>query len=74
MVVGPDVKGGDGLRRIVRINDSAAFLWRSVAGRDFEVATLAALLEQEYDLEKTVARTDAERIATAWMHSGIVLP
>lgn len=74
MVVGPDANGGDGLRRIVRINESAAFLWRSVAGRDFEVATLAELLEQEYGLEKTVARTDAEHIATAWMHAGIVIP
>ena len=74
MVVGPDAAGRDGLRRIVRINDSAAFLWRSVAGRDFEVATLAALLEQEYGIDKSVARTDAEHIATAWLRSGIVLP
>lgn len=74
MVVGPGAKGGEGLRRIVRMNDSAAFLWRSVAGREFEVATLAALLEREYGLEKTVARTDAEHIAAAWLHAGIVLP
>lgn len=74
MIVGPDAKGGDGLRRIIRINESAAFLWRSVAGREFEVATLAGLLEKEYGLDMSVARTDSERIATAWLRAGIVLP
>lgn len=74
MIVGPDMQGGDGLRRIIRVNESAAFLWRSVAGREFEIATLASLLEKEYDIDKAVARTDAEHIATAWLHAGIVLP
>lgn len=74
MVVGPGATGDGGFRRIIRLNESAAFLWRSVAGRDFDVSMLAGLLEQEYGLPMATARTDAERIATAWLHAGIVLP
>ena len=74
LIVGPGVDGDSGLRRVVRVNASAAFLWGSVAGRDFDVATLAGLLEKEYDLDMAVARTDAEKIATAWLHAGIVIP
>lgn len=74
LIVGPGESMDGGVRRIVRINASAAFLWHSVEGRDFDVSDLASLLEREYALDRTIARTDAEGIAKAWLLAGIVLP
>jgi len=72
LVIGPGEGCACGHRRVVRLNESAAFLWRSVAGRDFSVADLSALLQQEYGIDEAQARSDAESIASAWEKAGIV--
>ena len=75
LLIGPAAGPG---RRIVRLNESAAFLWRSVAarpaaeGRDFSVAVLADLLQARYGLDPATATRDARSIAAAWQESGVV--
>ena len=71
LLVGPSDDGG---RRIVRLNAAAAFLWRSVAGSEFSVADLSALLRNEYGLDRERADSDAGRIADAWLASYLLLP
>ena len=70
------IGGGAGLfrrsRHVVRLNDSAAFLWRSVAEREFDAALLAQLLREEYGLEEAVAAADAASILAAWRKAGLV--
>ena len=61
-LIGPSAEGG---RRAVRLNDSAAFLWRSVAGKEFSEADLVRLLQAEYGPDATAA--DARSIAAAWL-------
>lgn len=58
-------------QRLVSLNASAAFLWRSVAGREFEVADLTALLLEEYEVEPAEAAEAAEDIARAWLEAGL---
>ena len=72
LVIGPGSEPGGGSRRVVRLNESAAFLWRSVVGREFSVAGLAALLQQEYGLDAEAAAGDAASIAAAWQKAGLV--
>ena len=62
----------EGWQRIIRLNESAAFLWRSVAGKSFDVAALASLLQTEYGVDAATARADAGDIARAWLRAGIV--
>lgn len=72
LVIGPGSAPGGGSRRVVRLNESAAFLWRSVAVRDFTLADLADLLRREYGVDETAALSDAKSIANAWEKAGLV--
>lgn len=61
-------EGADQLNydRLLSLNDSAAFLWRSVEGRTFTETTLADLLQQEYGIDRLLAEKDARSIANSW--------
>ncbi|MBQ9462785.1 MAG: PqqD family protein [Bacteroidales bacterium] len=59
-------------RHLVRINESAAFLWRSVSGKEFDTEDLASLLQGEYGIDAGVASSDAASIVAAWKSSGLV--
>lgn len=68
---------GEGLAQVnfnkmVSLNESAAYLWESVEGRDFTVADLTALLLDRYEVEAEVAERDAAALARAWVEAGIV--
>lgn len=58
-------------QRLVSLNASAAFLWRSIEGREFEVADLTALLLEEYEVDPPEAAEAAEDIARAWLEAGL---
>ncbi len=68
---------GEGLAQVnfnkmVSLNETAAYLWESVEGRDFTVADLTALLLDRYEVEEDVAARDAAALAQAWVEAGIV--
>ena len=53
--------------RIISLNETAAYLWENVATRDtFTTDDLVALLLEEYDVEKAVAREDCALIVERW--------
>lgn len=58
--------------KMISLNESAAYLWKSVAGRDFDVAELASLLVKEYGIDQDLARHDAQAIADKWVEIGLV--
>jgi hypothetical protein len=76
-VLGQNLVSGEGLdkvnySRMVKLNDSAAFLWKSVSGKDFTVETLADLLVGEYGIDAETARRDSEAIAAKWKEIGLI--
>ena len=58
--------------KLITLNSSAAFLWREVEGKDFDVETLAALLVGEYGIDEALASKDAKAIAEKWVETGLV--
>ena len=44
--------------KMISMNESAAFLWKAMEGKDFDVKTLAQLLANEYDIDLEVAEKD----------------
>ena len=58
--------------KVISLNESAAWLWREVEGKEFTPATLAALLMEQYDVDEAVALADATAIANQWIGVGIV--
>jgi len=57
--------------KIISLNESAAYLWRSVAGKDFDAPMLAGLLMEEYEVDEATALRDATKIMDEWREAGL---
>ena len=44
--------------KMISMNETAAFLWKAMEGKDFDVKTLAQLLANEYDIDLETAEKD----------------
>lgn len=58
--------------KVISLNESAAYLWRSVEGRDFDAAELARLLTEEYEVDEATALRDAEKMMQDWLEAGLI--
>lgn len=58
--------------RLVSLNESSAYLWQNVEGKEFTAETLAQLLCKEYDVDHETALADAERLIEEWKQCGII--
>ena len=54
---------GSDMTRIISLNDSSLLLWNELQGKEFEVADVAAILVENYNIDAETAETDA----TAWV-------
>ena len=57
--------------KLVTLNESAAFLWKAVEGKEFTVETLASLLMENYGIDESLATKDAETLAGQWLEIGL---
>lgn len=58
--------------KVISLNESAAWLWQQVEGKEFTPEVLAALLMERYAVDETTALTDANRLVDLWMREGVV--
>ena len=58
--------------RMISMNESAAFLWRSVEDKDFEAETLVDLLLEEYDIAREVAEKDVASLLQTWKEPDLI--
>ncbi len=68
---------GEGLAQVnfnkmLSLNASAAYLWQSVAGREFTVEDMATLLTDKYEVTFEQALKDAGKVAEVWLREGVV--
>lgn len=57
---------------IISMNESAAYLWEAIQGKDFDAEDLAQLLTERYDVDKEVALKDSRSIIKSWLETEIV--
>ena len=58
--------------KMISLNSTAAYLWRSVEGKEFSVEDLTSLLLEEYDVDEATASKDALAIVNKWIEIGLV--
>ena len=58
--------------RMVSLNPSAAFLWKQIEDKDFDLETLTDLLVQEYGIDHDTARHDAEALLQSWLNADVI--
>ncbi len=57
--------------KVISLNESAAYLWNKVAGRDFDAEELARLLTEEYEVDAATALADAKKMMADWREAGL---
>jgi len=57
---------------IINLNETAAFLWNSVAGKEFTIEDLVGNLLAEYEVDEATALADCTALAKEWIEVGIV--
>lgn len=58
---------------IISMNETSAYLWKNIQGKDnFTAENLVALLQQEYDVDPSVALEDTKALINQWIEAGIV--
>lgn len=75
-ICGEHVVVGEGLAQVnfnkmLSLNESAAWLWEQVEGKDFTPETLSALLQERYDVTPEQALSDAVKLADIWVKEGV---
>ncbi|MCR5560856.1 MAG: PqqD family protein [Bacteroidales bacterium] len=58
--------------KMVSLNETAAYLWEKVQGKDFTEADLAKLLLDEYEVDEATANKDAAALAAKWKEIGLI--
>ena len=57
--------------KIISMNETAAYLWKNVEGKEFDSDTLMSLLINEYEVDDATANKDAKNIDKQWIEAGI---
>ena len=73
---GENIVTGEGLQNInfnklVTLNESAAYLWNELVGKDFTQLEMAELLISRYGIDRQLDMTDAEKLMTSWVEIGV---
>lgn len=71
ILIGESVELVD-FNNLITFNETAAYLWQQVEGKDFDVETLTQLLLDEYDVSEDIARHDAQATVDDWTKIGII--
>lgn len=55
-----------------KLNESAAYLWKSVEGKDFTEEKLVDLLLEEYDVSRETATEAVKDLVKDWLEQKVV--
>ena len=57
---------------IISMNESSAYLWENLGGKDFTCEDMANLLTDRYEVNYEQALEDSKRLAELWNSAGII--
>ena len=69
-VIGEGV-GQVNFNKLITLNESAAYLWKSVEDKNFDADYLADLLVEKYGIDHELASKDACAIVDQWVKIGL---
>jgi hypothetical protein len=65
-------KAGSDMTRIISLNKSSLLLWNELQDREFEVADIANILVENYNIDQTTAEQDAKAWAEKLAECGLI--
>lgn len=69
------VAEGSGLvnfNRMVSFNDTAAYLWEALSGKEFAIEDIKQLILDRYEVDERTAAADAAKLARDWAEAGLI--
>lgn len=57
---------------IISMNESAAYLWNAIQGKDFTADDLVSLLQKEYEVDQATAEKDVTALVRQWTEAEII--
>lgn len=57
---------------IISMNESSAYLWQNIQGKEFTHEDLVGLLTQEYEVDEATALKDVKALTELWLQVGII--
>jgi len=75
-ICGEHVVVGEGLAQVnfnkmLSLNESAAYLWEAVAGREFTKEEMVQLLLDKYEVTHERAAEDVDNLLKVWVEQGV---
>lgn len=58
--------------KMLSLNESAAYLWEQVVGKDFTDDDLTNLLTERYEVSEERAREDVRKMVQIWQENGMI--
>ena len=59
------------MTQVYSLNETAAWLWQQMEGKEFSVADLVAVLREEYEVDEETATTDLTELCQQWITAGL---
>lgn len=59
---------------VIGINETAAFIWESVSGKDFTVEDMVEALLSEYEVDRATAEKDCRLLVMKLKEANVLLP
>lgn len=57
---------------IISMNESSAYLWQNIQGKEFTHEDLVGLLTQEYEVDEATALKDVKALTELWLQAEII--
>lgn len=58
---------------IISMNESSAYLWKNIQGKEFTHEDLVKLLTEEYEVDEATALKDVKALTDLWNQAGIIM-
>ena len=76
-ICGEFIVVGEGLAQVnfnkmLSMNESAAWLWKEIEGKEFTRQDLVGLLLDKYEVTEEQASADVDKLVNTWLKEGVV--
>ena len=76
-ICGQHVVSGEGTANVnysslITLNDTAAYLFKNLQGKEFTEETAVDLLLEEYEVDRETAAKDVKALVAKWIEIGLV--
>ena len=70
MIVNPFSDTVD-MTQVYSLNETAAWLWQQLEGKEFTVDDMVETLRKEYEVDEETATADLSELARQWLQAGL---